>query len=160
MSFSTADLMDAHADAQSCDLQFRSFGLAVRFHGAIRTVRCRNDNALVKRLLGARGEGSVLVVDGGGSLHNALVGDLLAAAALANGWTGIVVNGAIRDCAAIDALWIGVKALGTNPRRGAKTGAGEVDVPVEFGGVVFAPGSCLYADQDGILVSPRPLLNR
>ena len=158
MTFSTAELMDAHEELASCDLQLRSFGRRPRFHGRIRTVRCRGDNALVKRLLSGPGDRCVLVVDGGASLHSALVGDLLAAAALANEWAGIVVHGAIRDSAAIEALDIGVKALGTNPRRSAKTGAGEIDVPVEFGGIVFAPGRFLYSDQDGVVVSPRPLL--
>jgi regulator of ribonuclease activity A len=157
MHAATADLMDANETAQSCELPLRSFGRRPAFEGAIRTVRCRHDNALVKRLLASPGEGCVLVVDGGGSLHSALVGDQLAAGALANGWAGIVVHGAIRDCAAIDALDIGVKALGTNPRRSAKAGTGEIDVVVEFGGVVFTPGHHLYSDQDGIVVAPRPL---
>ncbi len=163
MMFTTADLVDAHEELQSCDLQFRSFGKRQRFSGTISTVRCRHDNALVKRVLSqpgvgsVPGAGSVLVIDGDGSMHCALVGDVIAGMAVANGWAGIVVRGAIRDSAAMATLDLGIKALGTNPRKSAKAGEGEIDVPVEFGGVVFAPGDYLYADEDGIVVSARAL---
>lgn len=154
----TADLMDAHdAVVQSCALQFRDLGLRIAFEGAIRTVRCREDNALVKAALQEPGDGAVLVVDGGGSLHSALVGDAIAGLAAGNGWSGIVVNGAVRDVTAIARLAIGLKALGSNPRRSSKTGAGDRDVPVAFGGVVFVPGAYLYADADGIVVAARAL---
>ena len=99
----------------------------------------------------------MLVVDGGGLLHRALVGDVIAGLAIENGWAGIVVNGAIRDAAAIGSMAIGLKALGTNPRRCAKTGVGAVDIPVAFGGVIFTPGANLYADEDGIVVSAHAL---
>ena len=157
MSFMTADLMDAHEELQSCELQFRNFGKPTHFSGAIRTVRCRHDNALVKRVLGEPGNGMVLVVDGAGSLWSALVGDMLAASALAHGWAGILINGAVRDSAALGMLALGVKALGTNPRRSAKHGDGEVDVAVQFGGVTFVPGHHLYSDQDGVLVAVAKL---
>lgn len=157
MNLATADLIDAHGTLPSCDAQLRSFGRSPRFHGVIRTVRCHHDNALIKRVLSEPGGGQVLVVDGGGSLHCALVGDVLAGSGLANGWAGLVIHGAIRDSAAIGQLELGVKALGTNPRRSAKTGAGEVDIPVTFGGVDFAPGHHLYSDEDGIVVSPTAL---
>jgi len=157
MIFTTADLIDANQELQSCDLQFRSFGERQRFSGAISTVRCRHDNALVKKVLSQPGTGGVLVIDGDGSMHCALVGDVIAGMAAANGWAGIVVRGAIRDSAAMAMLDLGIKALGTNPRKSAKAGEGEIDVPVEFGGVVFAPGDYLYADEDGIVVSPRAL---
>ena len=112
-----------------------------RFHGRIRTVRCHQDNALLKRILSEPGEGCVLVIDGGGSLHCALVGDVIAGLGVANGWAGVVVHGAIRDSIAIGGLDLdlGVKALGTNPRKSTKNGAGEADVPVEFGGVNSIP---------------------
>ncbi len=156
--FATADLIDAHEAAlQSCDLQFRDFGGRRRFEGPIRTVACREDNVLVRATLAQAGIGGVLVVDGGGLLHCALVGDVIAGLAIENGWTGIVVNGAIRDTAAIGSMPIGLKALGTNPRRCAKTGLGAVDVPVAFGGVIFTPGTHLYADEDGIVISERAL---
>jgi regulator of ribonuclease activity A len=157
MIFTTADLADAHEELQSCDLQFRSFGRSTRFSGTISTVRCRHDNALAKRVLSQPGAGRVLVIDGDGSMHRALVGDVMGGMAVSNGWAGIVVHGAIRDSAALAMLDLGIKALGTNPRRGAKTGAGEIDLPVEFGGVVFTPGEYLYADEDGIVVSARAL---
>lgn len=149
----TADLYDRHGDAlQSCDLQLRDLGGRRRFHGAVRTVRCHQDNALLKSLLATPGEGAVLVVDGGGSLHTALVGDVIAGLAVEHGWAGLVVHGAVRDSAALAGLDLGVKALGTNPRRSARTGAGEVDVPVTFGGVTFPPGASLWADEDGVVV--------
>lgn len=153
MTVATADLYDElEDDIQSLSLQLRSFGRRTAFDGVIRTVRCFEDNALVKSVLALPGEGAVLVVDGGGSLKTALMGDLIAASAVANDWAGVVINGAIRDRVAVDALDLGVKALGTNPRKSAKHGIGEVDVPLEFGGVVFRPGARLYSDEDGILV--------
>jgi regulator of ribonuclease activity A len=153
MDISTADLVDQHGEAlQSCDLQLRQFGGRRRFHGPIRTVACFQDNALVKKILSEPGDGAVLVVDGDGSLHTALVGDLIAGLAEANGWAGLVVNGAVRDVAALAGLDIGIKALGSNPRKSAKLGAGQVDVPVTFGGVTFRPGEHLYSDEDGVVV--------
>jgi regulator of ribonuclease activity A len=153
MDISTADLVDQHGEAlQSCDLQFRQFGGRRRFDGPIRTVACFQDNALVRKVLSEPGDGAVLVVDGGGSLHTALVGDLIAGLAQANGWAGLVINGAVRDVAALAGLELGIKALGSNPRKSAKLGAGQVDVPVTFGGVTFRPGDHLYSDEDGVVV--------
>ncbi|BDZ40651.1 ribonuclease E activity regulator RraA [Microbacterium suwonense] len=150
---STADLYDLHGDSlQSLPLQLRSFGGIARFEGPIRTIRCFQDNALVKQVLAAPGEGSVLVVDGAGSLETALMGDLIAQSAVDAGWAGVVIHGCVRDSAALAGMPLGVKALGTNPRKSAKTGAGELDVPVEFGGVLFRPGAGLHADEDGVLV--------
>ena len=158
MEVATADLIDQHGDAlQSCDLQFRQFGGRRRFSGRIRTVRCHQDNVLVRRVLSEPGAGQVLVVDGGGSLHTALVGDLVAGLAQGNGWAGLVVHGAVRDVVALAELDIGVKALGTNPRRSAKEGVGEIDVPVSFGGARFEPGAHLYSDEDGIVVASAEL---
>lgn len=151
---STADLYDEHGDAlQSCSLQLRHVGGRTQFTGVVTTIRCHRDNALVKSTLNSPGEGRVLVVDGGGSLESALVGDLIAGAAVENGWAGVVVNGAVRDSVAIGGLPIGLLALGTNPRKSAKDGVGDVDVPVSFGGVEFVPGATLWADEDGILVT-------
>ena len=153
MDFSTADLVDEHGAAlQSCDLQLRQFGGRRRFHGPIRTVACFQDNALVKQVLSEPGEGAVLVVDGSGSLHTALVGDLIVGLAQANGWAGLVVHGAVRDTEALAGLDIGIKALGSNPRKSAKLAAGQVDVAVSFGGVTFRPGDYLYSDEDGVVV--------
>lgn len=153
MDFTTADLVDEHADAvDSCDLQLRQMGGQRRFTGTIRTIRCDGDNALVKQVLGEPGKGCVLVIDGGGSLHCALVGDLIAASALSNGWAGIVVYGAVRDSEALAGLALGIKALGTNPRKSSKEGTGEIDGEITFGGVKFSPGRTLWSDDDGILV--------
>jgi len=153
MDFRTADLVDEHGDAlRCCDLQLRQFGGRRRFHGPIRTVACLQDNALVKAALSEPGNGAVLVVDGQGSLHTALVGDLIAGLARDNGWAGLVVNGAVRDVEALAGLDIGIKALGSNPRKSAKLAAGQVDVPVRFGGVTFRPGAHLYSDEDGVVV--------
>jgi regulator of ribonuclease activity A len=153
MTIATADLYDERGEElDSLGLQLQDFGGHAAFDGPIRTVRCHRDNALVKSVLTRPGEGAVLVIDGGGSLESALVGDLIAGSAVENGWAGIIVNGAIRDRAAIAGLTIGVKALGTNPRKSAKDGVGEVDVPVTIAGVVFTPGKHVWADLDGVLV--------
>ena len=158
MSFATADLVDAHSDVvQSCEAQFRQYGGRVRFHGPIRTIKATEDNALVKQTLATAGDGAVLVIDGGASLRSALVGDLMAALAQNNGWAGLVIWGAVRDTVALGELDIGIKALGSNPWRSSKNGTGQIDVPVSFGGVEFRPGSWLYSDEDGILVSSRRL---
>lgn len=151
--FTTADLYDVHEDVlQSVSLQLLNLGAKARFSGRIRTVRCYRDNGLVKSLLNSPGNGDVLVVDGGGSLESALMGDLIATAAVNNGWSGVVINGAIRDRVVVGTLDLGVKALGSNPRKSAKAGEGEVDGTVEFGGVIFVPGRTLWSDEDGILV--------
>ncbi|MFF2675920.1 ribonuclease E activity regulator RraA [Arthrobacter koreensis] len=153
MEKSTADLYDEHGEAlASVSLQFQDFGGSTRFTGPVRTIRCHEDNGLVKSTLNSPGNGAVLVVDGGGSLNTALMGDMIAEAAVHNGWAGVVIHGPIRDRAAVAKLPLGVKALGSNPRKSAKDSVGEVDVPVEFGGVIFRPGAVLYADEDGILV--------
>ncbi len=158
MQVVTADLIDRYGDSlQSCDVQFRQFGGRSRFAGRIRTVRCHQDNVLIRRVLSEPGEGRVLVVDGGGSLHTSLVGDMVAGLGQGNGWAGLVINGAVRDVVALRRLDIGVKALGSNPRKSAKAGAGEVDVPVSFGGVRFEPGAYLYSDEDGIVVADAAL---
>ncbi|MCB1297819.1 MAG: ribonuclease E activity regulator RraA [Microthrixaceae bacterium] len=149
----TADLFDELGESiQSVPIQFRSFGLRAAFDGPIRTVRCFQDNALLKATLSTPGEGAVLVIDGGGSLETALMGDMIAELAVQNGWAGAVILGAIRDSMEINKLDLGVKALGTNPRKSTKTGAGELDVTLEFGGVTFRVGAHLYSDEDGILV--------
>ncbi|MGB3697416.1 MAG: ribonuclease E activity regulator RraA, partial [Gordonia sp. (in: high G+C Gram-positive bacteria)] len=126
------------------------------FVGTVTTVRCFQDNALLKSILSEPNPGGVLVIDGGASVHTALVGDLIAELGRSNGWVGIIANGAIRDSKVIGGMAIGVKALGTNPRKSTKTGAGERDVPVELGGVTFNPGDLAYSDDDGIvLVAPQ-----
>ncbi|MEM6110138.1 ribonuclease E activity regulator RraA [Mycobacterium sp. 050272] len=149
----TADLVDRIGpDVRSCDLQFRQFGGRTEFAGPISTVRCFEDNAMLKSVLSQPGAGGVLVIDGAGSLHSALVGDLIAELARSNGWAGLVINGAVRDAAALRGIDIGIKALGTNPRKSSKSGVGERDVEVSLGGVTFVPGEIAYSDDDGIVV--------
>ncbi|GAB3279508.1 ribonuclease E activity regulator RraA [Actinocorallia lasiicapitis] len=158
MTFATADLIDDfESELQSCETQFRQFGSLQVFSGPVSTVRCFRDNGLVKKILNTPGEGRVLVVDGGNSLASALCGDLIAKAAVDNGWSGIVINGVVRDTVTLATLRIGIKALGANPKKSAKDGAGEVDVPVTFGGAEFRPGSWLYSDHDGIVLADREL---
>jgi regulator of ribonuclease activity A len=153
----TADLVDEiGADVRSCDTQFRQFGGRSMFAGRIRTVRCFEDNALVKSVLSEPGDGGVLVIDGGASLHSALIGDVIAGLGHSNDWAGIIVNGAVRDAATLRTIDVGLKALGTNPRKSSKTGSGERDVEVEFGGITFVPGEVAYSDDDGIVVTPFP----
>lgn len=149
----TADLYDERGDElASVSVQFQSFGGRSHFSGQVRTIRCFQDNALVKATLASPGNGRVLVVDGGGSLGTALMGDKIAESAAANGWAGVVIHGAIRDRQAMARLDLGVKALGSNPRKSAKTGAGEVDVEVVIDGVTILPGALIWCDPDGILV--------
>jgi regulator of ribonuclease activity A len=156
----TADLVDAYRGSGrivSCAVQFAQFGKRTRFAGPIRTITTLEDNALVKALTGEPGNGSVLVVDGGGSLRTALVGDKIAGAAAANGWAGLVLFGAVRDTAVLREIDIGIKALGTNPWTSAKAGTGSIDIPVTIGGTTFSPGAWLYSDEDGILVADAEL---
>ena len=157
-TFSTSDLCDAFPDiCQSCDTQFKRYGGRRAFSGAIRTVKCVCDNVLLRRVLETTVQGDVLVVDGSGYLGAALMGGMLAALAQKNGWSGAVVFGAIRDVGELLVLDFGLKALGSNSRKSEKHGAGQVDVPVSFGGATFAPGHWIYSDDDGIIVAPREL---
>ncbi len=153
-TFKTADLCDSLEDIQACTTQFRGFGRRRAFAGLIRTVRCFEDIADMRRRVNERGEGCVLVCDGGGSLGRAIFGDAMALLMAKNGWVGAIVHGAIRDTAEIDAMDIGVKALGTVSRRGEKNGGGEHDVALQFGGVTFIPGRYVVADDDGVIVLP------
>ncbi|MBP1233378.1 regulator of ribonuclease activity A [Arthrobacter sp. PvP102] len=149
----TADLYDERGEElDSIALQFQSLGGLSHFSGPVRTIRCLEDNALVKSTLGTPGDGAVLVVDGAGSLRTALMGDMIAASAVANGWAGVVINGAIRDREVLADLPLGVKALGSNPRKSSKTGAGETEVDLEIDGVTVRPGAMMWCDPDGILV--------
>lgn len=149
----TADLVDdIGPEVRSCDVQFRQFGARTQFAGPIVTVRCFQDNALLKSVLSEPGDGRVLVIDGGGSLHTALVGDVIAELGRRNEWAGLIIHGAVRDAATLRTLDIGIKALGTNPRKSAKTGTGERDVEVSLGGVDFTPGDLAFSDEDGIVV--------
>jgi regulator of ribonuclease activity A len=149
----TADLYDERGEElNSISLQFQSLGGRSHFSGPVRTIRCFEDNGLVKSTLATPGNGAVLVVDGSGSLRTALMGDMIAASAVANGWAGVVINGAIRDRTALADMPLGVKALGSNPRKSSKTGTGEMDVDLLVDGVTIRPGVMIWCDPDGILI--------
>ena len=159
MEFKTTDLCDQYADElQVCEAQFRSFGGQARCAGPAATIKCFEDNSRVRELVNERGDGRVLVIDAGGSLRRAVLGDLLAGNAVSNGWSGILISGALRDSAAIAAMPLGVYALGTCPLKTAKLGTGQRDLPVRFAGVTFDPGAWVYIDEDGVIVARRNLL--
>jgi len=153
MASTTCDLYDRFEEAARVPLVgLRQFGRCRAFFGIAVTVRCFEDNSRVRELCNSPGKGRVLVVDGGGSLRCALVGDLIAKAAMQNGWSGLIVNGCIRDSAVIEELEFGIHALGTVPRRSKRREQGLVDVELEFGGVAWRPGDQVFADQDGVLL--------
>lgn len=155
----TTDLMDAYEDAIHIAevANFKRYGRSPEFGGEIVTVRCFEDNTKAKKLLETPSAGRILVVDGGASYGRALMGDNVAAIAVSNGWRGVIFNGYIRDSAEIDALDIGVIALGATPRRPLKGDDGEVGEVLHFAGSAFNPGSFAYADEDGLVLSPTPL---
>ena len=154
----TTDISDELGDnAQVVEPGFNDFGKRRRFSGRISTALCPDDNSQVRAALESPGEDRVLVVDGNASGNCAFLGDQLAALACKNGWSGVVVNGFIRDSEILATIGIGVKALGTHPKKSLKRGLGERDIPVRFGGVEFRPGDYLYADPDGIVVTSSPV---
>lgn len=158
MTISTPDLCDAHPDlVRVLAPLFTTYGGRAAFGGPIVTVKCCEDNSVVKQLVAEPGAGRVMVVDGGGSLRCALLGDLLAAQAMRNNWAGLVIYGCIRDVDEIREMDIGVQALNTIPVKSVRKGVGELNVPVTFGGVTLTPGDHLYADNNGVIVSPEPL---
>jgi regulator of ribonuclease activity A len=158
MSFATTDLSDAHPDAQVAEPIFGDFGGKPDFYGQVVTVKVFEDNSMVRALLDERGNGQVLVVDGGGSARCALVGGQLGQLGVDNGWAGIVVNGFVRDSAELSEQEIGIKALGTHPRKSEKgLHTGHRNRTVTFAGITFKSGQWLYADADGIVVSDKPI---
>lgn len=158
-SLSTPDLCDEFADSISVvEPMFVNYGGRERFGGEIVTIKCFEDNSLVRELVAEDGSGKVLVVDAGGSMRRACLGDMLAEAACKNGWAGILMYGCIRDVDEIGELNLGVQALGSHPMKTEKKGLGERDVAVTFGGVTFQPGHYVYADNNGVIVSSRPLV--
>ena len=159
MTFSVCDLCDLHEDSiQVADSIFRDYGGETVFGGEVVTIRCFEDNSKVKEMVGKPGHGKVLVVDGGGSLRRSLLGDQLAANAVENGWSGLIINAAIRDVEVIANLKIGVKALNTIPLKTEKRGLGDLDIPLRFAGVNFSPGDHVYADSNGVIVSGEKLV--
>ena len=159
MDFKTADLCDEFEQSVAvAEPLLRDYGGTASFLGSLATVKVFEDNVLVRETLETDGRGRVLVVDGGGSTRCALVGDRLAQLAYENSWAGIIVNGCIRDSEEISDIPVGVKALHTVPRKSAKNGVGERDMPVRFAGLTFTAGHYLYANPDGIIVPDRDLL--
>lgn len=159
-AFLTTDLCDAHSDQlQIAQPIFQAYGGVRRFHGVMRTLKVFEDNSLVREALAQPGSGQVLVVDGGGSLRCALLGDQIAELAVKNHWAGIVIYGCIRDSEAINGLPLGVRALNTHPLKSIKKGVGDDHLPVTFAGVTFRPDEYIYVDSDGIIVSAKPLLD-
>lgn len=159
VDFKTADIYDQHEDrVRVCDPLFRDFGGKSRFAGPAVTVKCFEDNTEVKAALAAPGEGRVLVVDAGGSQRCAMLGDLIAANAVSNGWAGVVMYGCVRDSVELGGMDLGVKALDTTPRKSVRRGEGQRDLPVTFAGVTFRTGDYVYCDEDGILVASESLM--
>ena len=155
------DLCDDYAELVSVfETQFISYGKHSTFYGPAVTVKCFEDNSIVKQLVNTPGDGRVLVVDGGGSMRKALLGDMLAEAAVNNGWAGLVINGCIRDVATINTLAIGVKALGAVPLKTEKRNIGDQDISLRFCGVNINPGDWIYADLNGVLCSPQQLTRK
>lgn len=159
--FSTCDLCDAHKADTDGEFRvlppvFGHFGGRRRFAGPASTVKCFEDNALVKEAVDSPGEGRVLVVDGGGSLRRALVGGNLAAAAAKNGWAGVLVDGAVRDADELAAADVGIAARALMPMPTVKRNEGQRDVAVQVAGVWVRPGDWVYADGDGIVVAAGP----
>ena len=153
MHYVTPDLCDAYPDVAVVEPMFSNFGGHDSFGGEIVTVKCFEDNSVVKELVEQDGTGKVMVVDGGGSMRRALLGDMLAEKAASNGWEGIIVYGCVRD---VDVL-VGIQALASHPMKTDKRGIGDRNVPVTFGGVTFRAGEYVYADNNGIIVSPTAL---
>lgn len=153
MAFSTPDICDDYlADLQVLEPIFSEYGASEQFSGEIVTIKCFEDNTLLKKTLGTDGSGKVMVVDGGGSLRRALLGDMLAAMAVDNGWQGVLINGCVRDVEIIKTIKLGVRALNCHPVRSDKRNEGQLNVPIAFAGANIMPGQYLYADENGILI--------
>jgi len=157
-TFSTPDLCDEAPEVNAVELQFFNLGQVKQFAGPAVTIKCHEDNSLVKACVDEPGQGRVIVVDGGGSRRRALLGDMLAEKAANNGWAGLVINGVIRDVDEIGKIALGVQALGTCPVKTEKLGVGQRDIDIRIGGVNIAPGDYVYADNNGVIVSKRQLL--
>lgn len=162
-SFATCDLCDVHKNNTDGDFRvlppvFKDYGARIKFAGPVSTVKCFEDNTLVKVAVDSPGNGRVLVVDGGGSLRRALVGGNLGKAAAKNGWAGVVVDGCVRDSAELAACDVGIRALALMPLPTEKRQEGQSDVAVQVQGVWVRPGDWLYADEDGIVLASKPLV--
>ena len=156
---STPDLCDQYSDWVSVvEPVFINYGGRQKFGGQIITIKCFEDNSRIKEMVALAGHGRVIVVDGGGSLRCAYLGDGLAAQAVENGWGGLIIYGCIRDVDEIRAMDIGVQALASHPRKTNRKGAGDVGINVTLGGTTFRPGAYVYADNNGVIVATKKLL--
>lgn len=155
----TPDLCDEYPDlVQVLAPMLQNFGGVDSFGGEIVTVKCFEDNSIVKEQVSLPGQGRVMVVDGGGSMRNALLGDMLAEKAAENGWEGLIIYGCIRDVDVIRQTKLGVQAISTHPRKTEKRGIGDLNIPVTFGGITFVPGQYVYADNNGVIIAPTKLI--
>ena len=167
-NFVTCDLLDANPESQVClpnieGKSFRSFGAKDKFCGEVVTVKCFEDNSRVKALLNSNGKddngaGKVLVVDGGGSMRCALLGDMIAQSAIDNGWAGVIVYGCVRDVDDMAQMNIGVMALGCIPRKSTRRDEGQTDIEISFGDLTLNSGMFVYADNNGIIASHKSLI--
>ena len=158
MNWSTPDLSDQYPNAvHAVELQMLSYGKLEKFSGPIATIKCFEDNSKVKEAANMPGEGRVMVVDGGGSIRRALMGDMIAEAAMNNGWAGAIIFGVIRDVEIINTMDFGIKCLGSTPLKTEKLGQGQMGIPISFGNVKFTEQQYLYSDANGILVSGSAL---
>jgi regulator of ribonuclease activity A len=153
----TPDICDRYPDVDVIEPLFANFGGLDAFAGPVRTVKCFEDNSMVKRAVAEPGDGAVLVVDAGGSYRCAMLGDMLAEQAVKNGWAGVVMYGCVRDVDILVTLNLGVQALGSHPRKSEKHDEGRRDIAVTFGGVTIEPGQWLYADNNGIVIAKERL---
>lgn len=158
VEFKTADLCDEYSDdIEVCEPLFQNYGGRTRFAGPIATIKCFEDNSRVRELVAEPGNARVLVVDAGGSMRRAVLGDMLGQRAVDNGWQGVVLFGCVRDTAALAQMPLGIRALGALPMKTDKRDEGQRDQAVRFAGVTFRPNDWLYADEDGIIVARRAL---
>jgi len=158
MNETTCDISDKlHPDVQYLEPVYKIYGAKTSFSGRIVTVKSYEDNSLVEKALKANGKESVLVIDAGGSMNCAMLGDKRAADAINNEWEGIIVHGLVRDSVAINGMEIGIRALGVYPLKSIKNGVGDSNLIVNFSGVTFTPGEYLYADEDGVIVVKEKL---
>ena len=158
MNWTIPDLCDDHPESvRVLEPLFRDFAAKRKFCGEIITIKCFEDNSLVKESVQTPGHGRIMVVDGGGSLRCALLGDMLAEAAASNGWTGLLINGCVRDVEILGTIDLGVRALHAYPVKSEKRGEGQMNVSLRFAGVDFTPGQYLYADENGLMISSECL---
>ena len=156
---STPDLCDQYADkVKVLEAIFNNYGAQPNFSGQVVTIKCFEDNSVLKTLVEESGLGRVIVMDGGGSLRRAILGDQLAEKAASNGWSGLIINGCIRDCDEIAQISLGVKAINTHPVKTQKRGIGDLNVDVSFAGQTISPGDWVYADNNGVVVSSEALV--